>query len=48
MNMGQIMQEVKKALNNPEKVFLANRIDGHFITPTEVRHFLRIIQGKGG
>ena len=48
MNMGQIMQEVQKALNDPEKVFLANRIDGHFITPTEVRHFLRIIQGKGG
>lgn len=47
MNMGQIMQEVKKALNDPEKVFLANRIDGHFITPTDVRHVLRIIQGKG-
>jgi 2-oxoglutarate ferredoxin oxidoreductase subunit alpha len=48
MNMGQITQEVKKALKEPEKVFLANRIDGHFITPTDVRHVLRILMGKGG
>jgi len=47
MNMGQIFQEVKKAVDNPGKVFLANQIDGSFITPTDVLNILRIIQGKG-
>jgi len=47
MNMGQILREVKIALDNPEKVFLANRIDGVFITPTDIRNILRLIQGKG-
>jgi 2-oxoglutarate ferredoxin oxidoreductase subunit alpha len=47
MNMGQIMEEVRKALGQPEKVFLANRIDGSFITPTDIRNILRVIQGKG-
>ena len=47
MNMGQIVQEVKKALDDPEKVFLANRIDGTFISPTDIRNVLRVIQGKG-
>ncbi|MBW1722527.1 MAG: 2-oxoacid:acceptor oxidoreductase subunit alpha [Deltaproteobacteria bacterium] len=47
MNMGQVLQEVKKAVDDPEKVFLANRIDGVFITPTDIRNILRLIQGKG-
>jgi 2-oxoglutarate ferredoxin oxidoreductase subunit alpha len=47
MNMGQIFQEVKKAVDDPGKVFLANQIDGSFITPTDVLNILRIIQGKG-
>jgi 2-oxoglutarate ferredoxin oxidoreductase subunit alpha len=47
MNMGQIMREVKRAVKNPERVFLANRIDGVFIAPTDIRAILRIIQGKG-
>jgi 2-oxoglutarate ferredoxin oxidoreductase subunit alpha len=47
MNMGQVIQEVKKVLNDPERVFLANRIDGTFITPTNIRNILRLIQGKG-
>ena len=47
MNMGQIMQEVQKAVKNPERVFLANRIDGVFIAPRDIRDILRIIQGKG-
>ena len=45
--MGQIFQEVKKAIDEPDKVFLANQIDGSFITPTDVLNILRIIQGKG-
>jgi len=47
LNMGQMMQEVKKAVDHPERVFLANRIDGVFITPTDIRKVLRLIQGKG-
>jgi len=47
MNMGQIVEEVKKAVDEPENVFLANRIDGVFITPDDIRDILRIIQGKG-
>ncbi len=47
LNMGQVLQEVKKAVADPEKVFLANKIDGTFITPTDIRNILRLIQGKG-
>ena len=46
-NMGQVMQAVKMAVDEPEKVFLANRIDGVFITPTDILNILRLIQGKG-
>ncbi|MBW1646872.1 MAG: 2-oxoacid:acceptor oxidoreductase subunit alpha [Deltaproteobacteria bacterium] len=47
MNTGQVMREVKAAVNNPENVFLANRIDGTLITPTDIRNILRLIQGRG-
>jgi len=47
LNMGQIMQSVKLAVDQPEKVFLANRIDGVFITPEDIMNILRLIQGKG-
>lgn len=47
MNMGQIMREVKSAVDEPERVFLANRIDGELITPTDIKTLLRIIQGRG-
>ena len=47
LNMGQILREVKMAVDEPHKVFLANRIDGVFITPTDILNILRIIQGKG-
>lgn len=47
MNMGQVLQQVKAAVDNPEKVFLANRIDGVLINPTDIRNIMRLIQGKG-
>jgi 2-oxoglutarate ferredoxin oxidoreductase subunit alpha len=47
LNMGQMMQEVKKAVDEPDKVFLANKIDGTFITPADIRNIIRLIQGKG-
>ncbi len=47
LNSGQILRAVKRAVDNPEKVFLINRIDGVFITPTDIRNILRYVQGKG-
>jgi 2-oxoglutarate ferredoxin oxidoreductase subunit alpha len=46
-NMGQILQAVKQAVDDPDKVFLANRIDGVFIRPSDILNILRLIQGKG-
>jgi len=47
MNMGQICQEVKKAVSKPEKVYLANRFDGIFISHTDILQILNLILGKG-
>ena len=46
-NMGQIMQTVKLAVEQPDRVFLANRIDGVFIAPSDIMNILRLIEGKG-
>ena len=47
MNMGQIVRSVKRAVRDHERVALANRIDGNFITPNDIKNILRLIQGKG-
>ncbi|OQY01494.1 MAG: 2-oxoglutarate synthase subunit alpha [Desulfobacteraceae bacterium 4572_130] len=47
MNMGQILNQVKLALGDSKNVFLANRIDGNLITPTNIKALLRVIQGRG-
>jgi len=47
MNMGQVMAQVKAAVDKPHRVFLANRIDGHLITPSDIKRLLRVIQGRG-
>lgn len=47
MNMGQVLQEVRRVVDQPRKVFLANRIDGVFITPRDIRNIMRLVQGKG-
>jgi 2-oxoglutarate ferredoxin oxidoreductase subunit alpha len=47
MNMGQVMAQVKAAVRKPNRVFLANRIDGHLITPSDIKRLLRVIQGRG-
>jgi 2-oxoglutarate ferredoxin oxidoreductase subunit alpha len=47
MNMGQILRKVKMAVDDPQKVFLANRIDGVYITPMDIRKILRVIKGRG-
>ncbi len=47
MNMGQIHQQVRDAVDDPARVFLCNRVDGQFITPRDIRSFLRIVEGQG-
>jgi len=47
MNMGQICSEVKKAALRPDRVFLANRFDGVFISPADISRVMNMIQGKG-
>lgn len=36
MNMGQVMAQVKAAVDKPRRVFLANRFDGKLITPQDI------------
>ena len=47
MNMGQLCSQVKIAVEHPEKVFLANRIDGRLITPENIARCIRLIDGRG-
>lgn len=47
MNTGHMCREVQRALVNSEKAFLINRLDGVFITPTDIRRALRLIEGRG-
>ena len=47
MNMGQMVDVVKGAVERPHRVFLSNRVDGEMITPTDIKNLIRVIQGKG-
>jgi len=47
MNMGQIFHQVQAAVDERRSVFLANRVDGRFITPRDIRRILRIVEGQG-
>lgn len=47
MNMGQIKDQVKKAVLHPDRVFLVNRMDGHLVTPTDIGKVMRTIEGRG-
>ena len=44
MNMGQIVREVKRVVDTPDKVFLANQVDGTFINPTTILNALKHIK----
>jgi 2-oxoglutarate ferredoxin oxidoreductase subunit alpha len=44
MNMGQIVREVKRVVDTPDKVFLANQVDGTFINPTAILNVLKTIK----
>jgi 2-oxoglutarate/2-oxoacid ferredoxin oxidoreductase subunit alpha len=45
--MGQVFRQVKVSVDRPERVFLVNRVDGVFITPTDIKTMLRLIHGRG-
>ena len=47
MNMGQIMTQVRQVVERPDRVFLANRMDGGMITPTDIGKVMRVIEGRG-
>ncbi|MCC8194870.1 MAG: 2-oxoacid:acceptor oxidoreductase subunit alpha [Deltaproteobacteria bacterium] len=47
MNMGQLVPSVKSAVFDPDRVFLANRVDGMLITPADIDSFVRVIDGRG-
>ena len=47
MTMGQVSNLVKGVVDRPERVFLANRIDGHYIAPDDIAKAIRLIDGRG-
>jgi 2-oxoglutarate ferredoxin oxidoreductase subunit alpha len=47
MNMGHILAEVKKAVLNPDRVYLANRTDGQLVTHMDIAQVMRVVEGKG-
>jgi 2-oxoglutarate/2-oxoacid ferredoxin oxidoreductase subunit alpha len=47
MNMGQLIQSVKLAVDEPDNVFLINRFDGELISDADIKKTLRIITGRG-
>ncbi|MBU0703453.1 MAG: 2-oxoacid:acceptor oxidoreductase subunit alpha, partial [Chloroflexi bacterium] len=46
-NIGQVVREVRAAVERPEAVYLANRYDGSFMKPSDLREILRVIRGQG-
>jgi 2-oxoglutarate ferredoxin oxidoreductase subunit alpha len=47
MNMGQLINSVKLAVDNPRRIYLINRVDGRLITDKDIKKTLRVIQGVG-
>ena len=47
MNMGQVTSLVKSAVEDPNRVFLANRVDGNLITPDDIGEVIRVVEGRG-
>jgi len=47
MNTGQIHAQVRNAVSDPGRVYLANRIDGQFIRPRDINQVMRIVEGAG-
>ncbi len=47
MNMGQVKEQVMRAVVNPSRVFLVNRMDGLLVTPKDIGDVMRTIEGRG-
>ena len=47
MNMGQIVREVQRVADEPDKVFLVNQVDGVLISPDRILKVLRLVRGRG-
>ncbi len=47
MNLGQVQEQVNLAVDRPERVFLANRIDEELITPDDIANMMRLIRRRG-
>jgi 2-oxoglutarate ferredoxin oxidoreductase subunit alpha len=47
MNMGQIFREVRCCVSRPNEVYLANRLDGAFISHIDISRVLNMLLGKG-
>ncbi len=47
MNMGQVKEQVMRAVNNPNRVFLVNRMDGLLVTPKDIGAVMRTVEGRG-
>ena len=47
MNMGQVRDQVRAAVREPSRVFLANRVDGEFIRSKDISTVIRLVDGHG-
>jgi 2-oxoglutarate ferredoxin oxidoreductase subunit alpha len=47
MNMGQVVREVKQAVEAPDRVYLVNQVDGNLISPETINTALRMVRGRG-
>jgi 2-oxoglutarate ferredoxin oxidoreductase subunit alpha len=47
MNMGQVTNQVKAVVDDPDKVFLINRLDGSLVTPSDIEGIIRVVEGRG-
>lgn len=47
MNLGQVYASVRNAVDDPHKVYLANRVDGKLISPEDVAEILWAVDQEG-
>lgn len=46
MNMGQLCMVVRAEVDNPGRVHLANRVDGHLVTPEDITKCISNVEGR--
>ena len=45
--MGQVTSQVKAVVDDPDNVFLINRLDGSLVTPSDIEGIIRVVEGRG-